>query len=164
MVFWWFLLLLILLRVGEMLISRNHERWLLAHGAVEYGKAHYPFMMALHVLFFVSLIVEYIFAGNRYYNLYLMLFFFVLTIVKGWSVHSLGKYWTTKVYRIPGCPLVRKGAYRYFNHPNYAIVVIEIPLIPLIFHLYYTAVIFSLLNVVMLTIRVKEKNKALRNG
>ncbi|MCD8032042.1 MAG: hypothetical protein LUF85_14790 [Bacteroides sp.] len=163
MVFWWFLLLLILLRIGELLISRRHERWLLAHGAIEYGKAHYPFMIALHTLFFVSLIVEYLFTGSSYYNPYLMLFFFGLTTVKIGIVHALGKFWTTKIYRIPGCPLVRKGVYRYFDHPNYVIVTIEIPLIPLIFHLYYTAVIFSLLNIGMLTVRIRKENEALAN-
>ncbi|MCD8080284.1 MAG: hypothetical protein LUF04_07695 [Bacteroides sp.] len=163
MVFWWFLLLLILLRIGELLISRRHERWLLAHGAIEYGKAHYPFMITLHTLFFVSLIVEYLLTGSSYYNPYLMLFFFGLTTAKIGIVYALGKFWTTKIYRIPCCPLVRKGVYRYFDHPNYVIVAMEIPLIPLIFHLYYTAVIFSLLNIGMLTVRIRKENEALAN-
>lgn len=162
MVFWWFLLLLALLRIGELLISRKHERWLLSHGAVESGREHYPFMIALHVLFFVSLVVEYLFTGDGYYNRYLILLFLALTVAKIGIVHSLGKFWTTKIYRIPGCPLIRKGVYQYFRHPNYAIVMIEIPLIPLIFHLYYTAVIFAILNTVMLTVRIKEENKVLR--
>ncbi len=162
MVFWWFLLLLIFLRVGELLISRKHEHWLVAHGAVEYGKAHYPFMIAVHTLFFVSLITEHILTARNDYNGYLLLLFVILTLIKSWIVHELGIFWTTKIYRIPGCPLIRKSIYRYFDHPNYAIVMIEIPLIPLIFHLYYTAVIFSLLNIVILTVRIREENKALK--
>lgn len=162
MVFWWFLLLLVLLRVVELIIARRHERWLLAHGAIEYGKEHYPYMLAMHVLFFISLIVEYVLTPGSYYNYYLILLFVGLIAAKIWVVHGLGNFWTTKIYRIPGSPIVRKGAYRYFKHPNYAIVCMEILLIPLIFHLYYTAVIFSLLNAVMLTVRIKEENKALR--
>ncbi|NLA62648.1 MAG: hypothetical protein GX857_05420, partial [Bacteroidales bacterium] len=51
----------------------------------------------------------------------------------------------------------------YIKHPNYLIVVAEIALIPLIFHLYYTAVVFTLLNAIMLTVRIREENLALRS-
>ena len=74
---------------------------------------------------------------------------------------SLGKYWNTKILRIPDSVLISKGPYRYFKHPNYIIVVCEIFVIPLIFDLYYTAVIFSVLNGVMLKVRIKEENKVL---
>jgi methyltransferase len=71
----------------------------------------------------------------------------------------LGKYWNTKIYRIPGGFPVKRGPYKFIKHPNYMEVVCEIAVIPLVFHLFYTAVIFSVLNAVMLTVRIKVEDK-----
>jgi hypothetical protein len=49
----------ILFRIGELLLSKRNEKWLIQNGAVEYGKNHYPFIVTLHSLFISSLIIEY---------------------------------------------------------------------------------------------------------
>jgi hypothetical protein len=49
----------ILFRIGELLLSKRNEKWLIQNGAVEYGKNHYPFIVTLHALFISSLIIEY---------------------------------------------------------------------------------------------------------
>lgn len=156
-----FISFVILLRIGELFLARSNERWLLQHGAVEYGQKHYPYMVALHTLFFVSLIIEYSLVGTGRYSLPLLVLFFLLIAFKAWVILSLGKFWNTKIYRAPNFPLIKKGPYKYFKHPNYIIVIAEIAIIPLIFQLYYTAIIFTLLNAVMLYFRIKEENKAL---
>lgn len=161
MLFLLFIVLLILLRIGELLLARRNERRLLRHGAIESGQGHYPLIIVLHMLFFVSLIVEYLIVKPVSYSPMLLLLFFVLLALKIWSVLSLGRFWNTKIYRIPGRPLIKKGLYKYFKHPNYLLVIAEIAVIPLIFHLYYTAILFSILNGIMLTVRIKEENKAL---
>lgn len=161
MVFTVFIIFILLLRLGELLLSRRNEHWLLQHGAVEYGKKHYPYIVLLHVLFFISLITEYILTSNGYYSIPLLILYFILLVYKAWVIFSLGKFWNTKIYHIAGYPLVKKGPYRFMKHPNYIIVIGEIVLIPLIFHLYFTAVIFSLLNAVMLYVRIREENKIL---
>ncbi|MGV8964205.1 MAG: isoprenylcysteine carboxyl methyltransferase family protein [Candidatus Saccharimonadaceae bacterium] len=162
MVFLLFISIVILLRIGELILSKSNEKWLLQNEAVEYGKQHYPFMVILHILFFISLIFEYSIQSNPTYNLFLIVFYGVITAFKAWIVLSLGKFWNTKIYRIPDSTLITKGAYKYFKHPNYLIVIIEIAIIPLIFKLYFTAIVFSLLNAIMLYVRIKEENRALR--
>lgn len=162
MVFTVFVIFLLLLRLGELLLARRNERWLLAHGAVEYGQRHYPYIVALHVLFFISLITEYLFSSNGFYSIPLLVLYFLLLAFKAWVVFSLGKYWNTKIFRIPGCPLVKKGPYRFIKHPNYWVVIAEIALIPLIFHLYITAIVFSILNGVMLSVRIRKENEVLK--
>lgn len=157
-----FILFLILLRIGELLLSHRNKKWLLQHGAVEYGKKHYPLIVMLHVFFFVSLIVEYQIVEPTSYSLFLLILFFIFLVFKVWVISSLGKFWNTKIYRVPDFPLIKKGPYRYFKHPNYIIVIAEIAIIPLIFHLYYTAIVFTVLNGLMLAVRIKEENKALR--
>ncbi len=162
MVFILFISFVILLRIGELVLSSSNERWLLRHGAVEYGKEHYPFVVALHALFFVSLIIEYSLAQTVYFNIYLFILFLILIVFKAWIILSLGKFWNTKIYRISNYPLIKKGPYKYLKHPNYIVVIVEIAIIPLVFQLYYSTIIFTLLNGVMLAFRIKEENRALR--
>jgi methyltransferase len=155
-----FILLLITLRLAELYISARNEKWLLSQGAIEYGRGHYPFVIGLHTCFIMSLVVEYFFSDAPYpVNYFFLTLVMLVLLFKWWLMNSLGKYWNTRVYRIPGSVAVRKGPYKYIRHPNYIGVVFEIAMIPLVFHLYYTAVIFSVLNAVMLTVRIREENK-----
>lgn len=162
MTFILFISFVILLRIGELLLSKKNEKWLLQNGAVEYGKNHYPFIVTLHVLFIISLIFEYSMQQTVSYSLFLLVFYFLLLIFKTWVIVSLGKFWNTKIYHIPNIPLIKKGPYKYFKHPNYMVVIAEIAVITLAFHLYYTAITFTLLNMIMLSVRIKEENKALQ--
>ena len=161
MAFILFISFVILLRIGELVLSKSNEKWLLRNGAVEYGQKHYPFIVALHLLFIISLIIEYNTKQTVSFSIFLLLFYFLLIAFKTWVILSLGKFWNTRIYHIPGIPLVKKGPYSYFKHPNYLIVVAEIVVIPLIFHLYFTAITFTLLNAILLFIRIKEENKAM---
>ena len=161
MVFILFISFIIVLRIGELILAKSNERWLLQNNAVEYGKKHYPFIVALHTLFLISVIAEYFYRQDSSYNIVLLIFYFALLGFKAWVIFSLGKFWNTKIYRAPNFPLVDKGPYKYFRHPNYLVVIAEIAVIPLIFHLYYTAAVFSALNLIMLYVRIKEENKAL---
>ncbi len=154
-----FILFLITQRLTELAISKRNEKWLLAQGAIEYGREHYPFIVALHSLFIVSLIVEYYLTGGQPISYICLALFILLLIFKYWVLSSLGTYWNTRIYRVPGAIAVKKGPYKLFKHPNYVDVVCEIAIIPLVFHLYYTAIIFSVLNAIMLSVRIKVENK-----
>ncbi len=162
MIFIIFISFVILLRFGELFLAKKNEKWLLKNGAVEYGKKHYPFIVLLHTLFFLSLIIEYSTQQIPSFSLLILLIYFLLLVFKVWIIASLGKFWNTKIFRTQKFPLIKKGPYKFFKHPNYIVVIAEIAVIPLVFHLYYTAVIFSLLNAIMLTIRIKEENLALQ--
>ncbi|MBS1525119.1 MAG: hypothetical protein JST19_05685 [Bacteroidetes bacterium] len=155
-----FITLLIILRLSELCISSLNEKWLLSQGAIEYGREHYPFVVALHTCFIISLVAEYFFTqGPHLINYFFVVLVVLVLLFKWWLMSSLGKYWNTRIYRIPGSIAVRKGPYKYIRHPNYVDVVCEIAIIPLVFHLYYTAIIFSVLNIVMLTVRIRVENK-----
>ena len=150
MIFPLFISFVVLLRIGELIISKTNEKWLLKKGAVEYGSKHYSFIVALHVLFFLSLIFEYTAQQDHSFSLPLIIFYFLLLTFKIWIIASLGKFWNTRIYHIPNMPLIKKGPYKYFKHPNYAVVIAEIAIIPMIFHLYITAIVFTLLNLCLL--------------
>jgi len=161
MAFILFISFVILLRIGELFLAKRNEVWLLQNGAIEYGHKHYPFIVALHVSFFVALIFEYYTQRTASFSLFYLISYFVLISFKVWIVLSLGKFWNTKIYHISGLPLQKRGLYKYIQHPNYLVVVAEIAIIPLVFHLYCTAITFTVLNAIMLCIRIKEENKVL---
>ena len=157
-----FISFIILLRIGELILSRRNEIWLLQNGAIEYGQKHYPYIVALHGLFIGSLIIEYSAKQTVSFSLFFLILYFLLLAFKAWVITSLGKFWNTKIYHISGFPSIKTGVYKYIKHPNYGIVIAEIAIIPLVFHLYYTAIAFSMLNAIMLSVRVKEENKVLK--
>jgi len=149
----------ILQRLSELFIAKRNEKWLLGQGAIEYGQSHYPFIVAMHTAFIFSLAAEFILSGQPFISWIFLIMYLVVLSFKFWALSSLGKYWNTKIYRVPGTSPVKKGPYRFLKHPNYIEVICEIAIIPLVFHLYYTAVIFSMLNAAVLFVRVKEENK-----
>src|ERR1700744_6186547 len=114
-----FISFLIIQRLSELYIARRNEKWLLQQGAIQYGQSHYPFMVAMHTLFIVSLIVEYNLRSAAPFSIYFLVAFLLVLAFKFWALSSLGKYWNTKIYRVPGVYPVKKGPYKIFKHPNY---------------------------------------------
>src|SRR5688572_15779192 len=143
MVFKIFMLFVLLLRAAELYVAARNERWMRQNGAIEYGSSHYPLMVCLHAFFFVSLIAEYYWFSPHSYHTGLIALYIILVLLKAWVISSLGKAWNTKILRLPGKPLIRKGPYRFFRHPNYMIVIAEIIVIPLTFDLFRTAILFT---------------------
>jgi len=154
-----FISVIIIQRLSELYISRQNEKWLLANGAIQYGQSHYPYIVAMHTLFIISIITEYILRNDTPISYTFLVLFILVLLFKFWALSSLGHYWNTKIYRIPGVYPVKKGPYKIFKHPNYGEVICEIAIIPLVFHLYYTAIIFTVLNAIMLSVRISVENK-----
>src|SRR5438309_718468 len=136
-------------RISELVIARRNGKWLRANEAKEYGKNHYPFIVLLHFFFILSLIFEYTQRKTEIDLLFLILFI-ILLIAKIWTIGSLGRYWNTRILRIPGMMPIKKGPYKFLKHPNYLIVICEFIVVPMVFHLYWTAIVFSLLNIAIL--------------
>ena len=150
-------------RLLELVLARRNERRARARGAVERGRGHYPFIVALHTLWLVSTLVEGILRGPElpvFWPVPLALFLLVQPL-RYWALFSLGESWNTKILVVPGARPVRRGPYRYLNHPNYVVVVVEILSFPLIFGAWVTALVFTVLNAAVLYVRIREENRAL---
>jgi methyltransferase len=120
-------------------------------------------MVGLHVMWLVSTLVEGLLRGPdppSWWPIPLALFLLVQPL-RYWAIFTLGEYWNTRILVVPGAKLVRRGPYRYLRHPNYVVVVVEILSLPLIFGAWITALVFSALNAVLLSIRIREENRAL---
>jgi methyltransferase len=90
-----------------------------------------------------------------------LLAYAVLQALRGWVLASLGPRWTTRILVVPGETLVRRGPYRFIPHPNYAVVIGEIAVLPLVLGLPWYALAFSLLNAAVLFVRIRAENRAL---
>ena len=146
-------------RLAELVLARSNTRRLLAGGAKEHGPAHYPFIVAVHVLWLGSL---WLLATGRSPDMFWLAMYVILQAARLWVLATLGPRWTTRIIVVPGEDLVKEGPYRFVNHPNYWVVIGEIAVLPLVFGLPWVALIFSLLNAAVLTVRVREENHALR--
>jgi methyltransferase len=150
-------------RLFELVLARRNERRARARGAIERGRGHYPLIVALHVLWIVSTLVESVLRGPEilaFWPLPLALFLLVQPL-RYWAVFSLGESWNTKILVVPGVKPVRRGPYKYLNHPNYVVVAVEILAFPLIFDALVTALVFTVLNAAVLYVRISEENRAL---
>ena len=152
------LALVTLQRLGELWLSNRNMKRLLAQGAREHGAAHYPFIIAVHVLWLAAL---WWLAPQRAIDRFWLAMFVLVEIARIWVLASLGDRWTTRIIVLPQAPLVRRGPYRWLNHPNYVVVAAEIAVLPLVFGLWQVAMLFSLLNAAVLAIRIREENRAL---
>jgi methyltransferase len=148
-----------------MRISKRNEKVLIQKGAVEFGKPHFKFLIMLHALFFISMVIEYSLRAKiielTLYNVILFSFVVILQALRFSTIRSLGIYWTIRIYRVPGEPLINTGLYKYLKHPIYIIVILEIIIIPLVFNLFLTSIIFTILNLIAITVRITIENKAL---
>jgi methyltransferase len=152
------LALVTLERLVELLIARRNTRSLLAQGAREHGAGHYPLIVALHALWLAAL---WWLAPLRPIEPFWLALFLLIEFGRVWVLATLGERWTTRIIVLPDAPLIKQGPYRWTDHPNYLIVVAEIFVLPLVFGLWRTALVFTLLNAAVLTVRIREENRAL---
>lgn len=145
-------------RGAELVWGRLNERRLRALGAVEVGARHYPLIVLLHGGWLAWLWLR---GWDRPLVWAWVAVFFVLQAGRVWVLATLGRRWTTRVLFTPGETLVKRGPFRLVSHPNYAVVVMEIVVLPLAFGLWGAALVFGLLNLVLLGWRIRVEEGAL---
>jgi methyltransferase len=134
--------IIIMQRLLELRHANANLAWAKANGGKEFSPEHYPYMVALHSswlgLFLIAQVLRYI------------------------IISSLGKLWNTRIIIVPNAKLVRSGIYSVLKHPNYMVVALELLVTPLIFNAWITAVVFSVLNAILLLgFRIPAEERAL---
>ena len=153
------LALVVVERLLELAYARGNTRRLLAAGAVEVGAGHYPAIVALHAAWLATLALS-VDADTRIEPAWLVVFG-LLQAARLWVILTLGRFWTTRVITLAGAPLIRRGPYRFLRHPNYLVVTLEIAVLPLTFGWPWQALIFSVLNGLLLRHRMRLEATAL---
>ena len=152
------LALVTLQRLGELVLAKRNTARLLANGGYEIGASPYPIIVAFHTAWILGL---WWLAPSQLINWYLIGIFAVLQALRVWVIATLGSRWTTRIIRVPNETLVARGPFRFLNHPNYAVVIAEIFILPLAFGLIWFSIITGLLNLCILAWRVHIENAAL---
>jgi methyltransferase len=163
---WWIFALLITQRLSELWIAERNKQALLARGGREFFAETYRSMIALHLLFLLSLVLE-SFPWHVPLNNLTFVGLFAITLLQAcryWCIVSLGIYWNTRIIVQPGAKVIRCGPYRYIRHPNYLVVGMEFIAIPLVMRAPVTLVLFSLMNLIVLRQRIRHEERALREN
>ncbi len=145
-------------RLAELALANRNARQLRAAGAIEYGRGHYPAIVALHAAWLAGL---WGLGYDRPVDRVFLMGFAVLQAARIWVIASLGRRWTTRIIVLAGETLIRRGPYRLIRHPNYLVVALEIAVVPLALGLPRYAAAFFVLNVVVLLVRIRAENTAL---
>ncbi|WP_102126910.1 isoprenylcysteine carboxyl methyltransferase family protein [Deinococcus planocerae] len=149
-------------RLFELRLARANERWAREHGAVEYGREHYPLFFVLHAGWMLATLLEGRRSGGRV-NWPAFLLFVLAQPLRSWVIRTLGRSWNTRILIVPGGERVRRGPFRLLPHPNYAVVALELASAPLAVGAWRTALAFTLLNAaLLLLIRIPAEERALR--
>lgn len=151
-------------RLAELVVALRNARWSFARGGREYGAGHYPVMVVLHTGLLVGCVVE-VWLADRPFLPWLGWPMLALALasqaLRWWCIQTLGPRWNTRIIVVPDLPLVADGPYRWFRHPNYVAVVVEGLALPLVHTAWLTAVVFTVANAGLLTVRIRAENAAL---
>jgi len=166
----WYTALVVLVgleRLAELVVSKRNAAWAFARGGIETGQRHYLVMVLLHTGLLVGAVAE-VWLLDRPFLWWLGWPMLALVLasqaLRWWCIATLGRQWNTRVIVVPGMPLVQRGPYRWFSHPNYVAVVVEGLALPLVHTAWVTALVFTLANAVLLTVRIRSEEGALDAG
>jgi methyltransferase len=151
-------------RLAELVVAKRNAAWSLARGGVESGRGHYPPMVVLHTGLLAGCLIEPPLAHRSFVpalGVPMLLLAVGSQGLRWWCIRTLGTRWNTRVIVVPGLALVDSGPYRWFAHPNYVAVVVEGFALPLAGSAWVTALVFTVLNAALLTVRLRCEIRAL---
>ena len=155
-------------RLAEVIVSTRNATWAFERGGVESGRGHFPWMVALHFGLLLGALAE-VFLLHRTFIPALGWPMLAIALLcqagRWWIIGTLGRQWNTRVIVVPGLSRITRGPYRFtwLHHPNYVIVAIEGIALPLVYTAWITAVVFTILNAILLLgFRIPTEDRALR--
>jgi methyltransferase len=163
----WYLLLIgavAVERLAEVVVAERHRSVSRERGGVEFGAGHYPAMVTLHTALLAGCLLEPVLLHRPFIPALgwpMLLIAVAAQALRWWCITTLGYQWNTRVIVIPGAERVTGGPYRFLPHPNYVAVIAEGIALPLVHTAWITAVVFTILNAVLLRTRIHVENRAL---
>ena len=154
-------------RLAELVVAQRNARWAFARGGRETGAGHYPVMVVLHTGLLVGCLVEVWVADPPFLPALgwpMLVLALGAQLLRWWCIATLGPRWNTRVIVVPDLPLVARGPYRWLRHPNYVAVVVEGFALPLVHSAWVTALVFTVANAFLLSVRIRTENVALEGA
>ncbi len=163
--YWIVIIFLIAQRLGELFYSKRNQRRLLENGYCRVEPGHeLALMVGLHVSWFLGLMIEPLLAGPKPVAALFLPAAVCFAIAQGlriWVLWTLGEHWNVSIMaprvQRPDA-FVRCGPYRFMRHPNYVAVILEFFSVPLLGGAYFTAIVGSFLNLLVLRMRVRRED------
>src|SRR5262249_49912046 len=108
----------------EALRAARNERLQRARGGIEPPDDVYTQMQIAYPGAFVAMLLELAWRSRPPVEVLTAgaVVFAFAKALKWWAILTLGSAWTFRVIVVPGTPLVARGPYRLFRHPNYIAV------------------------------------------
>jgi methyltransferase len=151
-------------RLGEMRLSRQHQRVLESQGARRVREPHFRWMVALHTGVLVAAALE-VLVLRRPFILPLAVVALALVVaaslLRWWVIATLGTHWNVQVMESTRLGVVTGGPFRWVRHPNYVAVFIELLALPLVHTAWLTALVGSSLHVLVLRRRIALEEEVL---
>ncbi|GHG95234.1 isoprenylcysteine carboxylmethyltransferase family protein [Comamonas sp. JC664] len=163
-VFLTFMGVLVAERVLELVLSNRNAALAFAQGGVETGQKHYRFMVVFHTLFLFACVAEVFLLQRAFPGVWGWVALGGAVLAQGlryWAIITLGSRWNSRIIVVPGLAPVTGGPYRFLRHPNYVAVVLELACVPLIHGAWWTAVVFTVGNAALLSVRIRAEEAAL---
>ena len=152
-----------LMRLGELWVSRGRIAERPADALVG-EPALFPAMAGLHTALVVLPLAEVWFLERAFQSLVAGLAFAVLLVATGlrvWTLRTIGIAWNVRVVRPESETVVTRGPYRFIRHPNYLCVILELAALPLLHSAWISAVVLTLWNAAVLSVRIRTEEAML---
>jgi methyltransferase len=146
--------------------SAHNERAQRARGGIEPAGDVYPLMQAAYPGAFVAMLVETAIGGGPTSAAIAAagaVLFAAGKALKWWAILTLGQAWTFRVIVVPAARRVRRGPYRFLDHPNYVGAVGELLGATLMTGAQVAGPIATLVFAVLILKRISVENRALEN-
>jgi methyltransferase len=145
-------------RISELFLAKSNEKFIIAKGGKVLPEKNYLFMVLLHTSWLIIILYYSFFASLTFTSTPFAIFLVLFLVGQSFriiAIKTLGRGWSTRVMILPEAPAINSGLFNYLRHPNYVGVIIEIAALPLMAGLWQLAVIFSLINGVILFFRIR---------
>ena len=145
-------------RLTEFVYSYRNSRILIERGGFEVGRTHYLLLALMHAAWLLSL-WWYAWGKPVYWSMVVV--YLVLQVIRAWTLMALGPRWTIEIIVTPE-EMLEGGPTHFIKQPNYFVMAAEILVLPLAFGLWFHALLFSIINALMLYWRMRIESDAIR--
>ena len=139
-------------RIIENFHGAYNTKRLLAAGGREVGRGFYNVVPVVHMSWVAALFL--LIPADAAVAWWLLGLYGAVQILRYYVIFTLGRYWTTRTITLDSAPVVRHGIYRYIRHPNYAVVMAEVIIMPLAFGGWEIALGWGVAHAAMLSYRI----------
>jgi methyltransferase len=145
-----------LARLVELVYSKRNlaEKQSVEEG--ELSRRTFPLMVLLHTVVIAGTALR----GGRPRRFWLA-GLVLLQPLRAWVLMTLGHSWSARGAVAEEVTIATNGPYRYIRHPNYAVVLGELVLLPLAFGLRRLAFAGFVANAALLTLRIRDEETLL---